>query len=340
LAGRPRPEPRTWLASHRAGRLLIPVVLVTALSLAGCGSSRTVVQPTSTGSPLPSPTASASPSASATPSAEPSSTPSTTTKPPAPGFDTYAAMIPKFPPAPTPVPVTLTPKQPGMSAFAYEIPTTQPVAFLTIDDGATRHPMAADLLRAAKVPVTLFLTTNYVSKHQDYFRELRDTGYAEIENHTIDHKSLPGLGRGGAKNELCAANDNLANWFGRKPVFFRPPYGNYNDSTLLAGGDCGLKAGFYWRETVDQGIVHYQRADKKIHAGDIILMHFRSAFPDDFIAALRAIAEAGLTPAFLSDYVRVPGYDTPPVSGPDPSSGPQTPPAALVATEPDRPVLA
>ena len=32
-------------------------------------------------------------------------------------------------------------------------------------------------------------------------------------------------------------------------------------------------------------------------------MHFRPAFPDDFIAALAAIKNAGLTPALLEDYV-------------------------------------
>ena len=32
-------------------------------------------------------------------------------------------------------------------------------------------------------------------------------------------------------------------------------------------------------------------------------MHFRPAFPDDFVAALTAIKAAGLTPALLEDYV-------------------------------------
>ena len=42
-------------------------------------------------------------------------------------------------------------------------------------------------------------------------------------------------------------------------------------------------------------------------------MHFRPAFPDDFIAALAAIKSAGLTPALLEDYVSLaPG--TPPPS--------------------------
>ena len=59
----------------------------------------------------------------------------------------------------------------------HEIPTTQRVAFLTIDDGLVRHPMALELIRQAKIPVTLFLTTNYVSGNQGYFRALKETGH-------------------------------------------------------------------------------------------------------------------------------------------------------------------
>jgi hypothetical protein len=33
-------------------------------------------------------------------------------------------------------------------------------------------------------------------------------------------------------------------------------------------------------------------------------MHFRPAFIDDFLAVLAAIAQSGLTPALLEDYIR------------------------------------
>lgn len=54
---------------------------------------------------------------------------------------------------------------------------------------------------------------------------------------------------------------------------------------------------------MDKGKVRYQ-GEHRIHPGDIILMHFRERFVDDFIAALNAIHAAGLTPAVLGDYIR------------------------------------
>jgi hypothetical protein len=41
----------------------------------------------------------------------------------------------------------------------------------------------------------------------------------------------------------------------------------------------------------------------KVQPGDIILMHFRPRFVDDFLAVLKAIHKAGLTPARLEDYI-------------------------------------
>ena len=63
-----------------------------------------------------------------------------------------------------------------------------------------------------------------------------------------------------------------------------------------------VKAGFMWKETVHKGKVRFQEG-KRVQPGDIILMHFRKAFVKDFLAALRAIKKAGLTPALLEDYV-------------------------------------
>ena len=250
----------------------------------------------------------------------------------------YIGRIPRFDPAPTPVPVAL-PHYAGQAALVNEIPTTHPVAFLTIDDGAIRHPLALDLIRAANIPVTLFLTTNYVSQYQDWFRNLRDAGRVTIESHTISHPHLPQLGYGDQRYQLCGATDNLEKWYGIRPTLFRPPYGEYNGDTLRAAWSCGLKAGFHWRETVDAGNVYYQRQDKKIHAGDIVLMHFRPAFPDDFLAALTAMKEAGLTPALLEDYVALAPAGAPPPAPVQPTTQqpppqPDPTPAPTIAPSP------
>jgi hypothetical protein len=83
---------------------------------------------------------------------------------------------------------------------------------------------------------------------------------------------------------------------------FRPPFGDKDHTTLRVAKGCGIKAAFMWEETVDKGKVRFQEG-RTVQPGDIILMHFRPAFVKDFLAALRAIKKAGLTPALLESYV-------------------------------------
>jgi peptidoglycan/xylan/chitin deacetylase (PgdA/CDA1 family) len=224
--------------------------------------------------------------------------PGRSTTPPLSGD--FLARIPKFGPAPEPEPITV-PDGPD-AAWLTHIPTTQPVAFLTIDDGWVKKPEAIALVRAAHVPVTLFLTINAIRDDPGYFKQLQTAG-AVIEAHTITHTSLTGMSYDFQHREACGSADQLAALYGRRPVLFRPPFGNKDATTLRVVHDCGMKAAFYWKETVDKGIVRYQ-VGHQIMPGDIVLMHFRPAFVDDFLAALQAIHDSGLTPALLEDYIR------------------------------------
>ncbi|MEV4625959.1 polysaccharide deacetylase family protein [Micromonospora sp. NPDC049523] len=214
----------------------------------------------------------------------------------------YAARLPRFPAPPVPEPVAVPA---GPSAGWYSrIPTTQPVAFVTIDDGWIKRPEARQLLAEAQVPVTLFLTIDAIHENPDYFRQLQLAApNVAIEAHTLTHQGLRGKSYATQKREICGSADRLAQLYGRRPVLFRPPFGEKDATTLRATHDCGLKAAFFWTESVDKGKVRYQ-GEHKIHPGDIILMHFRERFVDDLVAALNAIHAAGLTPAVLGDYVR------------------------------------
>lgn len=209
------------------------------------------------------------------------------------------AQLPRFPPAPRAHPLVL-PTGPLAGWFS-NIPAGQPVAFLTIDDGWIKDPRAADLMRAAHIPVTLFLEINAIRDDPDYFTALQAAG-ATIEAHTITHQQLRGKPYGVQHTEICGSADELTTLYGARPTLFRAPYGEHDSTTLRVARDCGLRAVLFWKETVNAGVVRYQTG-AQIEPGDIILMHFRPTFVEDFVAALRAIHAAGLTPARLEDYL-------------------------------------
>ena len=219
---------------------------------------------------------------------------------PTPGNTAFQGRLPTFdaPPAAQPIKAPTGPYAP----IYKRLPITQPVAFLTMDDGWTQLPIANELLGAAHIPFTMFLIAPVAAHDPGFFRQLEAQG-GVIEDHTITHSEMKGKPYDFQHREVCDARTSLEHTFGTKLEFFRPPFGDYDQTTLKVVHDCGLKAAFYWSETVNNGTVFYQTAEHKIFPGDIILMHFRPRFVDDVIAALTAIHNAGLTPALLEDYV-------------------------------------
>jgi peptidoglycan/xylan/chitin deacetylase (PgdA/CDA1 family) len=293
-------------AGWSTGRSLRPSAGPPISAAAGLVAGPPTTEPAS--SPAPAPTGATPTPTPAPTGATPAPAPAEATLPAGMGAPVGWRLsdVPRFPPAPAPEPITLPPGD--EAPFLSRIPVTQPVAFLTIDDGVLKNPEAPKLFAAAGIPVTLFLTTDFIQDDVPFFDRLRSYG-AVIEAHTISHPELAGKSESFQRQQICAGADRLGQWYGRRPVLFRPPFGDKNSTTLRVAKSCGIKAAFMWKETIDKGKVRYQEG-RTIQPGDIILMHFRPAFVKDFLAALRAIHKAGLTPALLEDYV--PLTDGPP----------------------------
>jgi peptidoglycan/xylan/chitin deacetylase (PgdA/CDA1 family) len=210
------------------------------------------------------------------------------------------AMVPKFGPPPVPRPIAV-PAGP-VAPIYHRLPVSQPVAFLTIDDGQVQLPQGIQLMQAAHIRFTMFLIAPVAARNPAFFEQLEAAG-GVVEDHTITHSEMKGKSYDFQRHEVCDARTSLEQTFGTRLQLFRPPYGDYDQTTLRAVHDCGLKAALHWSETVNDGKVFYQTADHHIAPGDIILMHFRPAFVQDVLAALTAIHDAGLTPALLEDYL-------------------------------------
>jgi peptidoglycan/xylan/chitin deacetylase (PgdA/CDA1 family) len=178
----------------------------------------------------------------------------------------------------------------------------KPYVFITIDDGAVQDPHALDLIKQSGARPTLFLNDHYVKGHEDYFKQLQDKDDLVIGNHTVNHPDLAKLSYAAQKKEICDDSDAFAKVFGHRPTLFRPPFGNYNAETLRATADCGLKALVMWTAAVNDGVVQFQ-AGNKLKAGDIVLMHFRKTFVQDYTAFVNRAKQDGLTPVPLPDWL-------------------------------------
>ncbi|HYZ97946.1 MAG TPA: polysaccharide deacetylase family protein [Acidimicrobiales bacterium] len=209
-------------------------------------------------------------------------------------------------PAPTTTtsapPVTLVPlaSTPGVAPVVTRVETTDPVVFLTIDDGWTRSPDVSAAFAELGVPATLFLLDGPLEADPGFFRGLPDT---VVESHTRTHPDLSTLSEEQQRAEICGNADMIGQTFGRRPVLFRPPYGAYNGTTQRAAADCGMAAVVMWEATVDEEGVISHSGLPQLRRGDILLMHFRPSFVTELRALAEEVEAAGLRFALLEDYL-------------------------------------
>ncbi len=188
----------------------------------------------------------------------------------------------------------------GPIPVVHRVPTFDPVVFITIDDGVTPEPEALELLRSRNVPVTLFLTRNYIGRNIAYFQGFQAAGDA-IGSHTMNHVDLRGKDEALQQREVCGPHDPFAQWFGGAPVLFRPPYGTYDDTTLRVAAACGITTVVHWTSTMADGVLSTQ--DGALLPGEVILLHFKPGLAVNLSVLLDQIAAAGLRPAQLADYI-------------------------------------
>ncbi|SME89849.1 polysaccharide deacetylase family protein [Streptomyces sp. Amel2xC10] len=296
-----------WHAVDRriTGAALAGLLLVTGLAT-GCGTGRAADSPTS--SPRPS-----------TPQARPSSTEAGARTGTEAAYRKWGIEPLAAPPAP-PADKPASPDPAGGTGgtggtpdggvpVISDIPTEEKIVFLTFDDGAEKDPEFLKMMEELKIPFTMFLTDSAISSDYGYFEKLQDLG-AGVQNHTLTHPNLRTLGAAAQKQEICGQQEKLKNRYGTAPRLLRPPYGNWNEDTRTAAASCGIEAIVLWRESMQIKNMQYQRGDRKLHPGDIVLAHFRgpselkgTTMTEMTANMLRRIQEQGFTVARLEDYL-------------------------------------
>ena len=222
----------------------------------------------------------------------------------------YLGMKP-FAPAPPPPavkPITLSASDPTVFS---RVPLTDKVVFVTIDDGIEKDPKFIQMVKDFQVPVTISLADVLIRDDYAYFEKLYETGYVSIQNHTVDHPlDMPALSAAQQLYEIAAQQDKLRKEYGVTPYIFRPPGGNYNETTIVSASQAGLRGLMLWKEAMQITDMQYQTSVHRLSPGDIILCHFRGPAQLDgetmvhmMIHLFRRIQAQGFTVADITKYV-------------------------------------
>lgn len=159
------------------------------------------------------------------------------------------------------------------------------VVFLTFDSGYENGYTASilDTLKKQNVKATFFLVGHYLTSAPEMVKRMVKEGH-NVGNHTYHHPDMRTKDFTGFKKELTDMEDEYKKLTGKDlKKFYRPPEGNFNETTLKYANDLGYTTVFWslayndWNNnnqpTKEEA---FKQIIPRLHNGAIILLHSTS----------------------------------------------------------------
>lgn len=133
------------------------------------------------------------------------------------------------------------------------------------------------ILGKYKVKATFFVVGSWVDKYPESVKQLSDAGH-EINNHSNSHPHMPQLSVTQMIDELNACNEKISAITGKKPILFRAPYGDYDNTMLKTVTDNGMYTIQWdvdsrdWKEEYTTDMIVRGVCDN-VKSGSIVLFH-------------------------------------------------------------------
>ncbi len=170
----------------------------------------------------------------------------------------------------------------------YSVDTTEKKVALTFDAawGADKTSKIITTLKDNGILGTFFLVGFWMEKNEDKLKEIYDAGF-DIGTHSNTHPKMSVLSKDQIRNELETSMNMITKVTGKPVKFFRPPFGDYNDTLIVTAGELGLKTIQWDVDTLDwKGLSAneiLERVKASVKNGSIILCHNNS---DHIVEAL------------------------------------------------------
>ncbi len=159
---------------------------------------------------------------------------------------------------------------------------SEKIVYLTFDAGYNNGNIdkILDILKDENVPAAFFVLGHLIEKNTDIVNRMFTEGHL-VCNHTFSHKRMTGICEDEFNDELKKLEDKCFEITGNKlSMFYRPPEGVFDESTLYYAQKMGYKTVFWsfaYEDWDNENQPSSERAKKKIldniHNGEIMLLH-------------------------------------------------------------------
>lgn len=180
---------------------------------------------------------------------------------------------------------------------------------LGYEAGYTAHIL--DVLKENNVKATFFITAHYLNSATDLVERMVNEGHI-VGNHTVNHKSMPGLSEEKIKTELMDLHHSIYEKFNYEMKYMRPPCGEFSEKSLDITKRMGYKTVMWsfayvdWEEKKQPS--HEDAMDKimsNLHNGEIMLLHATSKTNSEIMEQMiKKILEEGYEIKSIDDFIQ------------------------------------
>jgi len=170
------------------------------------------------------------------------------------------------------------------------------------------EPLLA-LLVERRLPATFFLSGTWMARHDQAVQDLLRVPFFEVGTHGQAHAHLPALDEARQRAEITGAIGMLEQRYGRRSRLFRPPYGEYDETTRTIVQALGLQL-ILWTVVSGDPDPHLSK-ERILHAvttqvrgGSIIVFHAngKGRYTRDVVDALsHELGRKGLRPVTITE---------------------------------------
>ena len=167
-------------------------------------------------------------------------------------------------------------------------------------------------MQEEKVKCTFFTVEFWAKKYPEYLKKIDDMGH-EIGTHSATHPYMSKLSKDAIERELTSSSKAISDVTGKKPIVFRPPYGDYNDLLIETASELGLYTiqwdvdSLDWKDLSASEIT--KRVVSRVKNGSIVLFHNQGLHTWQALPTIiKTLKQQGYSFVTIGDLIYKDGY--------------------------------
>lgn len=158
-----------------------------------------------------------------------------------------------------------------------------------------------------QIHITFFIGGSWAKRFPHVLKDIANHKH-ELANHSYSHPHPNSISKTKNQEEILKTQELIQDITDVKTTLYAPPYGEFNETVLIAAGELGYQTIMWSIDTIDWKRPHSEvikkRVLNKLHNGAIILMHptepTAKALPD----LIRKIHERGYSIVTVSELLQ------------------------------------